>query len=130
MEINAISSVGSAPSQEYLAGKATDETNKEKPNVAQEKAPTAPSPQDVIISSTGVELSDRVEASEESSTENNREANKVADAARLQNQQIPDEEIAPEERLDKLNTVAQENPSAVYSTQANVSANAVEALFS
>lgn len=130
MEINAISSVGSAASQEHLGGLASVETNKEKPNTAQEKAPSSPNSVDVNISSTGAELSVRAEASEESNTENNREANKTADAARVQNQNSAEDEFfSPEERINKLNTAAQETPDAVYSAQANVSVDAVEALF-
>ena len=130
MEINAISSVGSAANQEHLGGLASVETNKEKPNTAQEKAPSSPNSVDVNISSTGAELSVRAEASEESNTENNREANKTADAARVQNQNSAEDEFfSPEERINKLNTAAQETPDAVYSAQANVSVDAVEALF-
>lgn len=133
MEINAISSVGSAASQEHLGGLASVETNKGKLSTAQEKAPSSPNSIDVNISSTGAELSVRAEASEESNTENdsenNQEANKTADAARVQNQNSAEEEFfSPEERINKLNTAAQETPGAVYSAQANVSENTAEAL--
>ncbi len=132
MEINANSSVGSASSQEYLVGQATQEANKEKPSTTQEQAPSSPSNEDVIISSTGAQLSARAEASEESNSENDseqsREANKTADATRLESDQST-EEFSTEERLNKLNDAVQESPDDVYSAQANVTGSAVEALF-
>lgn len=134
MEINANSSVGSAPSHEFLVGQATQEANKVKLSTTQEKAPSSPSNEDVIISSTGAQLSARAEASEESNSENDseqsREANKTADATRLESQSSQStEEFSPEDSLNKLNDAIQESPDDVYSAQANVTGSLVEALF-
>lgn len=132
MDTNASSTIGSAARQDITTSLATKEANKEKPNTAQEKAPSSPSSAEVVISIAGDQLSARAEASEESNAENssdkNREANKTAEATRVQNNQIQEKELSAEKRIDKLNEAIQKTPSAVYLAQANVSAPTVEAL--
>ncbi|MDC9728502.1 MAG: hypothetical protein PSN04_04115 [Methyloprofundus sp.] len=135
MEINTNSFVAAASNHESSISKTSKEANQEKPNAAQDKAPSSPSIEDVTISKAGAQLSARAEASEESNaennSENNNEANKAAEATRTQNSQSTSETLSTEERISKLKQAAQETPGAFYGSQANASESTVlEALYS
>jgi len=135
MEINASSTLGSAASTDQSIRLANEETNKEKPSAAQDKSPSSPSSAEVSFSNTGLALSTRAEASEESDVENSpeqgQEATKSAEATRLQtNSEEETTAFSPKESIAEFKQATQQNPGAVISAQANASGNDVASLFS
>jgi len=133
MEINASSTLGSAASTDQSIRLTNEETNKEKPSAAQDKSPSSPSSTEVSFSDTGLALSTRTEASEESDVENSpeqgQEATKSAEATRLQTSSEEETtEFSPEESIAKFQQSAQQSPSDVLSAQANASGSDVENL--
>jgi len=133
MEINASSTLGSAASTDQSIRLTNEETNKEKPSAAQDKSPSSPSSAEVSFSDTGLALSTRTEASEESDVENSpeqgQEATKSAEATRLQtNSEEETTTFSPEESIAEFQQAVQQSPNDVLSVQANASGSDVENL--